>query len=175
MNRLSIVSLLVMVLLGGAVAQEVRVRTKSGSFGIPEQKEIIVPKDVTQPTIEILEPAEFVKRGMKVFGGPAVVTTASSLVLRGLARDSSGIARVLINGEEIPFKPTANSAEFSLTPLLAMGDNEIVIKAVDRFGNEGILTLPVRRQEEQVGGNNFALLIAIDQYHQIPPFFNSIH
>jgi len=175
MNRLSMLSLLVIVLLGSAIAQEVRVRTRSGSFGIPEQKEIIVPKDVTPPTIEILEPADFVKRGMKVSGGPAVVTTASSLVLRGLAKDSSGIARVLINGEEIPFKPTAHSAEFTSTPLLVLGDNEIVIKAVDRFGNEGILTLPVRRQEEQVGGNNFALLIAIDQYDQWPRLVNPMN
>ncbi|MBI3111894.1 MAG: caspase family protein [Ignavibacteriales bacterium] len=112
---------------------------------------------------------------MKVSGGPAVVTSASSLVLRGLAKDSSGIARVFINGEEIPFKPTAQSAEFTSTRLLALGDNEIVIKVADRLGNEGIITLPVRREEEQVGGKNFALLIAIDQYDQWPRLVNPMN
>lgn len=175
MNRLSIVSLLVMVLLGSVIAQEVRVRTRSGSFGTPEQKETIVPKDETPPTIEILEPLDFVKRGMKIPGGQPFVTTSSSFMLKGVAKDSSGIARVLINGRETAFASTGSGAEFVSTVVLTLGDNEIIVKAFDLFKNEQTLKFQTRREEERVAGKHYALLIGVDQYDQWARLSNPVN
>lgn len=164
MNRMYTTLFLVIVFLQCADAQEVRARTRSGSFGVPEQKEVIIPKDETPPTIEILEPADFVQRGMKNISETRLILTSSTFVLRGLARDPGGVARVLVNGEETQLKRSGEATEFSSTVLLAMGDNQVEVKAVDRFRNEGSILLHVRREEALIKGKYFALVVAIQNY-----------
>lgn len=159
--------LFLIVLTQLSYAQQVKARSRAGAF---EQS----PKDETPPTIEILEPADFAKRGMKAIKETALAVTSSSFKLRGIAKDSSGVARVLVNGEETQLKFLGDGAEFSSTVLLASGDNEIEVKAADRFKNESSLKFVVRREEALVSGKNFALLIATDEYDQWPRLINPV-
>lgn len=149
-------------------AQQVKARSKTGAFEQPL-------RDETPPTIEILEPAELAKRGMKLPNQADFATASSSLVLRGLAKDSSGVARVLVNGEETQLNPSGDGAEFNSTIVLAIGDNEIVVKATDRFKNESTLKFLVRREGALISGKNFALLIATDEYDQWPRLINPVN
>jgi hypothetical protein len=127
---------------------------------------IFIPpaKDTTPPTIEIVEPADFAKRGMKNTKGTALVTASSTLRVRGLAKDSSGVARVVVNGEESQLKQAGDAVEFGSAVLLALGDNEIEIKASDKLRNESSLKLFVRREEALIKGKYFAIVIGVQNY-----------
>jgi hypothetical protein len=94
------------------------------------------------------------------------------VVIKGIARDSSGVALVFINGEEVALRPTAGGAEFSGTALLAMGKNELEVKAVDRFKNEAKVLLHMQREEQVIQGGYYALVIAVQDY--IDPSVNAL-
>ena len=126
---------------------------------------VVVASDVTPPTIEILEPVRTVTRGLKaVDERPHHTTNTSSVSIRGVAKDSSGVALVYVNGEEVSFTPTPQGAEFSGTALLAMGKNELEIKVIDRFKNESKIVLVVEREEQIIQGGYYALVIAVQDY-----------
>jgi hypothetical protein len=140
-------------------------------------KERVFVKDVTPPDIELLEPVHSVMRGMKnAPESPLATTESSSITIKGVAKDSSGVAVVLVHGEDVRLTPTAEGAEFSTEVLLAMGLNNIEIKAVDRFRNEARLLLTVRRTQPMVSGNFHALIIAVQDYSDssIPSLQNPI-
>ena len=134
---------------------------------------VIVARDVTPPLIEILEPVQVASRGLKAIEDqPYHATGASSVVIKGIARDSSGVALVFINGEEVALRPMAGGAEFSGTALLAMGKNELEVKAVDRFKNEAKVLLHMQREEQVIQGGYYALVIAVQDY--IDPSVNAL-
>ena len=135
--------------------------------------ERVIARDVTPPEIELTEPLRSSTRGMKVASETQKAATgASSMIIKGLARDSSGVAVVYVNGEEAQLRLTPAGSEFSASALLAIGRNEIEIKAVDRFKNEATLSLIVNREEPVVQGNYYALVIAVQDYQD--PSVNSL-
>jgi hypothetical protein len=141
------------------------------SVDVETKERVIV--DVTPPEIILKRPAELLVRGMRVVPSE-IKTTSSSLAIEGTARDTNGIAAVLINGAEAQLKRAEFSAEFSYSALLRLGENRIEITAVDSFKNESKLTLVVRREEELIAGQNQALLFAINSYDSWPRLTNPI-
>lgn len=134
---------------------------------------VVVVKDLAAPAIEILEPTRLLATSPKLAAGTAHVTTnASSFSFKGVAKDSGGVALIYVNGEEVKFNLTSQGAEFSGTVLLAMGQNDLEIRAVDRFRNEGRLTMIVRREEKMIQGGYYALVIAVQDYED--PNVNSL-
>ncbi len=134
---------------------------------------VVVARDVTPPIIEILEPVRAVSRGLKPVADQSyLLTNASSVVIKGIARDSSGVALVFINGEEVAFRPMAGGAEFGGTALLAMGKNDLEVKAFDRFKNEAKILVHVQREEQVIQGGYYALVIAIQDY--LDPSVNAL-
>jgi hypothetical protein len=134
---------------------------------------IVAERDLTPPSIEILEPARLTGTTGRLTPGTAHFTSgASSITLKGIARDSGGVALVYVNGEEVKFALTSQGAEFSSTVLLAMGQNDLEIRAVDRFKNESKVTFVVRREEKIIQGGFYALVIAVQDYED--PNVNSL-
>jgi hypothetical protein len=95
---------------------------------------------------------------------PDTITTESSFSLKGFAKDQNGVALVLVNGEEAQLKVTDDGAEFSYEALLAIGRNEIDIRAIDRFKNESKMLVVVRRDQSLIRGGFYALIIAVQDY-----------
>ncbi|MGD0337704.1 MAG: caspase family protein [Bacteroidota bacterium] len=132
-------------------------------------------KDITPPGIEIIEPGGIATRGMKIAGDTLVVKSAE-LKIRGIAKDSGGVAVVYVNGSEASLKPVEGGCEFASTQLLQFGINRIEISAVDVSKNTSIQTLTVRRevviavQEKKIpvepfkGHQVWAVVIGISEY-----------
>ena len=160
----------VVMFVAQVVVCQITGKTNTGSFnplqgGPKEQKPLMVVRDLMSPDIEVVEPVRVTTNMPKAALGKSHLTTKEpSLSVRGIVRDSSGVAFVFVNGEEANFKPTARGAEFSSTVLLAMGFNEIEIKALDRFKNESKLVLVIQREEMLVKGMYYALVIAVQDY-----------
>ncbi len=107
------------------------------------------------PTVFITEPA--VARGIKIIRKSEVVT------VKGIATDISGVLDVTVN-EQKPL--LAKSGEFSIDLYLKLGDNKIVVKAMDNNLNTTIDTFTVTRKLEDIitGGKYIALVIGINSY-----------
>lgn len=107
------------------------------------------------PTVLITEPA--VSRGIKIIRKSEVVT------VRGFATDISGVLDVTVN-EQKPL--LAQNGEFSIDLYLQMGDNKIVVKAIDNKMNTTIDTFTVTRKLQDIitGGKYVALVIGINSY-----------
>jgi hypothetical protein len=143
------------------LAQTSKAESNTGSLSPGARKAL----DTSGPTIELLEPPGMTVRGLESTAQVLTTTTStSSLVIRGFARDSSGVAMVLVNEREAELKRTASGAEFSYTALLVIGENEIEIRAIDRFKNKTELKLVVLREESIITGKFFALIIAVQNY-----------
>ena len=144
-----------------SLAQTSKAESNTGSLSLGARKVL----DTSGPTIELLEPPGMTVRGLESTAQALTTTTStSSLVIRGIARDSSGVAMVLVNEREAELKRTASGAEFSYTALLVIGENEIDIRAIDRFKNKTELKLVVLREESIITGKFFALIIAVQNY-----------
>ena len=107
------------------------------------------------PTVLITEPA--VSRGIKIIRKSEVVT------VRGFATDISGVLDVTVN-EQKPL--LAKNGEFSIDLYLQMGDNKIVVKAIDNKLNTTIDTFTVTRKLQDIisTGKYVALVIGINSY-----------
>ena len=107
------------------------------------------------PTVLITEPA--VTRGIKIIRKSEVVT------VRGFATDISGVLDVTVN-EQKPL--LAKNGEFSIDLYLQMGDNKIVVKAIDNKLNTTIDTFTVTRKLQDIitAGKYVALVIGINSY-----------
>jgi hypothetical protein len=144
-----------------SLAQTSKAESNTGSLSLGSRKAL----DTSGPTIELLEPPGMTVRGLESMAQVLTATTStSSLVIRGIARDSSGVAMVLVNEREAELKRTMSGAEFSYTALLVIGENEIEIRAIDRFKNKTELKLVVIREESIITGKFFALIIAVQNY-----------
>jgi len=102
--------------------------------------------DVVGPVIEILEPPEAAKRATKVIGQGSLVVSTGELRVRGVARDSSAVAIVKVQGREAELLPVEGGCEFSSAVLLEFGLNSIEIVATDIHRNSTSLVLKVRRE-----------------------------
>ncbi len=107
------------------------------------------------PTVLITEPT--VSRGIKIIRKSEVVT------VRGFATDISGVLDVTVN-EQKPL--LAKNGEFSIDLYLQLGDNKIVVKAIDTKLNTTIDTFSVTRHLQDIitGGKYVALIIGINNY-----------
>ncbi|HEY6951843.1 MAG TPA: caspase family protein [Bacteroidota bacterium] len=140
------------------------------------------PGDTTAPTITITEPAQ--TRGMKIESKDKIV------VVKGKASDPNGIFEVSINGVEASLTP---SGDFSAQLRLAVGDNNISVKAIDTRNNIAERSFTMTREAvEQAAteeasrtakdsalngeGKYYALVIGIDKYSgEWPTLTNAVH
>jgi hypothetical protein len=110
------------------------------------EKPVERPKDASPPTIQILEPKEVAQRGIKIIPDVDLTVKTGSIKIRGIARDSSGVAIVKINDREAPVKPVEGGLEFSADVLLTFGVNSVEITAIDVHQNVGKETIKVQRE-----------------------------
>ena len=117
--------------------------------------------DQTAPIITLFEPSP--SRGL------IVTTASSSVMIKGMASDPSGITKVSINDVEVY---TQSSGDFWGEIVLKEGINKVVVSATDavgnkkqqifeiekKFGENNIAEMPVKE------GKNYALLIAAQYY-----------
>lgn len=122
--------------------------------------------DRTPPTITIFDPV--VQRGVRI------VRIEKSVTVRGRATDESGVYEVTVNGIEASL---AANGDFQAQVLLAIGENELRVKAADTKNNtaETVLTIvrepappvAVAKPSESEPGLNarfYALIIAVQDY-----------
>jgi hypothetical protein len=97
------------------------------------------------PTISMLEPAGAEE-------GKTVSAYDSTLHLRGIASQASGIASISVNGQSAFFKPLApQTVEFDLRDLpLSSGTNAVVVVATATDKSVGQMTFKVSRSEVRV-------------------------
>lgn len=146
-------------------------------------KERVLARDETPPQIELWEPVVAATRGIKIIASDTKFSTQnSSVTVRGIAKDSSGVAIVTINGQEARLSVGKDGYEFVGDALLVLGENDIEVKAFDRYKNENKLSVRVTRQPEQkvekrplatnlFKGQRWAVVVGISQYKEteIPP------
>ena len=132
--------------------------------------------DIQPPAITIISPD--IKRSLK-----AVVKEAQLTVI-GQATDISGVASVTVNGIVARLNAQGN---FSADLLLKPGENQITVVALDTLGNKGTERFTLQRQSDAVAapvvaplsvaanGKNYALLIGINLYQQIPKLQTAVH
>jgi hypothetical protein len=137
-------TLLIMLVFAAqaAVGQTAAGDSKSGSLLIVGKK----AAEVVGPTIEILEPLEIAQRGMKTASPEGVIVNSGELRIRGIVRDSSGVALVKVQGREAELRPVAGHYEFSADVLLEFGLNTIDITATNIQRKTSSLAFKVRRE-----------------------------
>lgn len=114
--------------------------------------------DRIPPTITLESP---------IIVGSGNATNQAHQAIKGFVRDNSGISRLAINGQVVVPDP---SGFFSANINLAIGDNPIRIEALDFFQNHAEKEFNIHYQEA-IKGNNYLLLIGIDNYH----YWNRLH
>ncbi|NUN09592.1 MAG: caspase family protein [Ignavibacteriaceae bacterium] len=111
--------------------------------------------DTDGPSLTILEPA--------VTRGSLIVSKKEVQIVKGLAFDRNGVKEVLVNS-----RPAAvnEKGEFTIDMLLNLGDNRIIVKAIDKNNNSTIDTFFITRKLEEIiaAGKYYALIIGIDKY-----------
>lgn len=133
--------------------------------------------DTQAPVITIFSPAT--TRGLKAIVKESKVTVA------GRATDASGVASVVVNGVTARLNA---QGDFSADLLLKPGENQIVVTALDTLGNSANERFTLKRQDDDVSlpkvavpalsataGKNYALLIGINHYQQIPPLNTAVN
>lgn len=135
---------------------------------LSEQKVI----DKTPPIIIILSPQ--MSRGLDV------TRMDESVTILGRATDEHGVEQVIINGNTANLKA---NGEFDATIKLANGKNQIIIVAFDFNGNKKEEKFTIERTKPSnatnekiaLGGKNYALLFAIDQYDEWTALNNPVN
>jgi hypothetical protein len=125
-----------------AICQTASEKSRPGSLIFLGNK----PKDVTPPTIRIIEPAEVAQRGVKIIGEPDAVVKTGAVKVRGIALDSGGVAIVKVNDREAVVKPVTGGVEFTAEVLMVFGKNAIEITATDPSHNTERLVINVMRE-----------------------------
>lgn len=143
-SRITLGYILGLIVLGTGLAfgQVATGESKTGSLLSISKKGV----DASGPTIEIIEPIQIAQRGMKVADGGGIVVSSGELKVRGIARDSSTVAVVKVQGREAELKPTTGGYEFTSDVLLEFGSNTIDIVATDIHRNASTLSFKVRRE-----------------------------
>ena len=152
--------------------------SSSGQAAPPQKKSMpSMDTDRTPPTIQITSPA--ITRGMKK------VQQDKTVQVRGKASDASGIFEVRVNGQEAQLDADGS---FWAEALLAMGENEITVTAMDIHRNVGRTAFKVTREaggratpmaakaDPIAIGKYYALIIGIDSYSgDWPRLKNAVH
>ncbi|MDO8549947.1 MAG: caspase family protein [Ignavibacteria bacterium] len=116
---------------------------------------IINKVDSFAPTVTIVEPS--VTRGIKV------IRKSEVTVVKGYALDPSGVLEVKVNNQRAS---VSDNGEFSVELYLKMGDNPIVVQAIDSYFNTRTDTFTILRKLEDIitVGRYVALVIGINSY-----------
>ncbi len=116
---------------------------------------IIAALDQDGPSITLIEPQ--VQRGIKIIRKTELVN------VKGKAVDPNGILEVFVNNQKAKL---STAGEFNSSVYLQIGDNPIIIKAVDNKFNSTTDTFYVTRKLEEVisTGKYIALVIGINSY-----------
>src|SRR4030067_3552325 len=116
-----------------------------------------VTTDIDQagPKITIIEPQ--VQRGIKIIRKTELVN------IKGKATDPNGVLAVCANNQKAKL---TTKGEFTTSLYLQVGDNPIIVKAVDNKFNSTLDTFYITRKLEEVisGGKYIALVIGINSY-----------
>ena len=125
---------------------------------------VMCKTDAYPPVIAILEPA--VSRGLKIIKKSEVVS------IKGNAYDESGIYEITVNERRAIVQP---NGDFTINMNLAMGDNMLIVKALDTKFNSAVDTFYITRQSEELVtvGKYYALVIGIDNYNGDWPKLNN--
>ena len=125
---------------------------------------VMCKTDAYPPVIAILEPA--VSRGLKIIKKSEVIS------IKGNAYDESGIYEITVNERRALVQP---NGDFSINMGLAMGDNMLIVKALDTKFNSAVDTFYITRQTEELVtvGKYYALVIGIDNYKGDWPKLNN--
>ncbi|HSR18915.1 MAG TPA: caspase family protein, partial [Ignavibacteriaceae bacterium] len=116
---------------------------------------IVREKDKKGPDITIIEPSG--SRGIKIIRKSEVTK------VRGMAIDQNGVVKVTVNKQ---IAELSEAGEFSIDMYLQVGDNKIVVEAVDGNLNSSIETFNITRKLEDVitSGRYIGLVIGINSY-----------
>ncbi|TAE18695.1 MAG: hypothetical protein EAZ95_03500 [Bacteroidetes bacterium] len=132
--------------------------------------------DKTPPALMITSPV--------ASRGGVIVEDVNEIIVTGVARDESGISKVLINGNMAKLNPDGN---FEGKTVLHGEQTKIVIQATDKRGNDGFETLivenkkstptPTKENLAQVttNGKNYAILFANNEYQNWGQLYNPIN
>ncbi|HZN00938.1 MAG TPA: hypothetical protein VFB70_16150, partial [Pyrinomonadaceae bacterium] len=120
--------------LGAENQVDVKLDSDPGSYLIINITSSIPCVDTTAPQLEVTSPAN------------NSTTTASQITVSGTASDTeSGIAHVYVNDVEASYS-TATGAWSLANVALALGENQLVVRAVDQAANETTVTVRVTRE-----------------------------
>ncbi len=116
---------------------------------------IVREKDKKGPDITIIEPSG--SRGIKIIRKSEVTK------VRGMAIDPNGVVKVTVNKQ---IAELSEAGEFSIDMYLQVGDNKIVVEAVDGSLNSSIKTFNITRKLEDIitTGKYIGLVIGINSY-----------
>lgn len=97
-----------------------------GTRSVSARVDVTQPPPAAPPTIVLVEPSV-------ANSGQTLEVTNSSLIIRGVAMDDSGIPAVTINGNPVSMRPkSAQAAEFSSDPIvLNPGENKFEVVATN--------------------------------------------
>lgn len=172
LKKISLLAVCCVVVTASVVSQQIKGRSKAGSFEAPHT----LVKDTTAPQIEVYEPVVAATRGLTTRSDTSRIrTNSSSLVVKGIAKDESGIARVLVNTREAHLTSSSEGTNFEREALLTLGDNSIEIVAVDRYENVSRLVIPVIREatmaeakksspRDLFKGQRWAVIVGVSDY-----------
>ncbi len=116
---------------------------------------IITNIDEDGPQITLIEPE--IQRGIKIIRKSELVS------IKGKAADPNGVLEVVVNNQKAKL---TTKGEFTTSVYLQVGENPIVIKAVDNKFNTTIDTFFITRKLEELisAGKYIALVIGINSY-----------
>ena len=139
------------------------------SYGISSEKILVVnyDADTTGPIVTISEPA--------VTRGVVIVSKKDVMHIQGNATDESGIKEIYVNNNHVSFDEKGN---FNSDIALIIGDNKLIVNAIDNKDNTTIDTFYIQRKAEEIisVGKYYAFVIGIDKYSGTwPALKNAVH
>jgi TolB-like protein len=116
---------------------------------------VVMPSPNSGTVISITEPA--VTRGIKIVSKKDLIT------VKGTAVDVSGIIEVTVNNRQAALNP---NGEFSIQMNLELGENKLIVKAINTGKAVKTDTFTVVRNAEEIiaGGRYIAFVIGINSY-----------
>jgi hypothetical protein len=143
---------------------------KSEAVVVPDRSTVdsdTAIRDSKPPNIIITSPS--VKRGLKL------LVKQESVMVTGQVTDDSGVTFVAVNGVKVDLD---ESGSFTYDALLKVGENTIIVTAMDVHGNARTERFPIVRAAQKsakteenttipvsVDGRNYALIIGINHYN----------
>lgn len=130
----------------------------------------ISQQDTSPPQITIITP--------KAQRGLAAVEKRNVLKLSGIVTDESGIAEVSVNNIPVP---VGNDGYFEKAVPLSVGENSIVITALDTSGNMAREQLKINHEDDITthvpikSGERHALIIGINRYQHLQKLVTAVN